>query len=144
MTLTSTKSWKHYMLLCRTLERNDISFRRSDRGLNVRCSISGQGRELVFLFVIDPEKMLVSLYSPVLDIDRGKKPGDIALQICMINNSLSNGSFCIDRDCSSIYFKMTTSFYETNLSGEIFEYMLSQAADTVEEYHQAISKAAER
>ena len=33
-----------------------------------------------------------------------------------------------------LYFRMTTSFYETDLNGMLFEYMLSAAADTIEEY----------
>ncbi len=133
MTLTSTKSWKHYMLLCRTLERNDIQFIRNDKKLSVKCSIAGERRELNFLFVTDPEKMLMTLYSPVAAAKGNTDAGSAAMKICSINNTLSNGCFCIDEDDGIIYFRVVISFYETNLSPEIFEYMLSLAADTVEE-----------
>lgn len=140
MTITSTKAWKHYMLICRSLEYNDIPYLRDDNSLCVRCRISGRDNEMQFLFSVDPSKMLINLYSP-LDISvSAKSSAEAALALCIINNRLSHGCFYLDVDDKLLYFRMTTSFYETDLNGMLFEYMLSAAADTIEEYSSEIQK----
>ena len=118
MTITSTKAWKHYMLICRSLEYNDIPYIKDDNTLCVRCRICGRDGDLQFLYSEKKKKM----------------PADAALAVCLINNRLSNGCFYLDMDDRLLYFRMTTSFYETDLNGMLFEYMLSAAADTIEEY----------
>ncbi len=135
MTLTSTKSWKHYMLICRTLEYNDIHHVRDDKSLCVRCRISGKDFEQHLLFQVDPTKMLVSLYCALPLAFVKEQTADLALAVCMANNGLPDGSFCIDPQDRLLYFKMTNSFYETNLNGMLFEYMLSSAADLIDEYY---------
>ena len=144
MTITSTKSWKNYIMLCNTLERNDISFESNDKELCVKCGISGRDIEQNFLFSINPSKMLITLFSPIpVNISEGNTT-DIAIAVCIINNKLPDGCFCIDTNEGFIYFKMTTSFYESNVSERVFEYMLSSAADSIDEYYPKIQKLAER
>ena len=134
MTITSTKAWKHYMLICRSLEYNDIPYIKDDNTLCVRCRICGRDGDLQFLYSVDPSKMLINLYSPLNISFDTKNSADAALAVCLINNRLSNGFFYLDMDDRLLYFRMTTSFYETDLNGMLFEYMLSAAADTIEEY----------
>lgn len=141
MTITSTKSWKHYMLICRALEYNDIPYVRNDDKLCIKCTISGKEYEQKFLFSVDSSKMLINLFSPLPLCVSDEQAGDIALALCMINNKLSHGSFYLDMDDHLLYFRMTTSFYETNLNGMIFEYMLSASADTIDEYVSVLSKS---
>ena len=143
MILTSTKAWKHYMLLCRTLDRNGIAYKRNDKRLNVRCTLPEGSEDQSFLISVDPEKMLISLYSPVLTEPQAAEQ-ELAAAICMINNELRHGCFCYCICDRLLYFRMTTSFYETNLSGEVFEYMLSCAADTMQEYSAALRKLSEQ
>lgn len=140
MTITSTKSWKHYMLICHILSSNDIPFIRNDTALSIRCSISSRDGDMLFFFSVDPSKMLINLYSPLNFRIKEEDRGEIALGLCMINNKLSHGCFYLDTEDNIIYFRMTTSFYETNLNEMLFEYMLSSAADSVEEFSDVIKK----
>lgn len=142
MTITTTKSWKNYMTLCRTLDRNDIEYEREDDNLCVKCNVSGRDIELSFWFTINPSKMLITLYSPVPIKLIKDKTADMALAICMINNALEDGSFCLDICDELIYFKMTSSFYETKVNDSMFEYMLSTAADIIDEYYPRLKKLA--
>ena len=142
MTITSTKSWKNYVMLCNTLERNDISFESNDKELCVKCGISGRDIEQNFLFSINPSKMLITLFSPIPIEIPEENTTDIAIAVCIINNKLSHGCFCIDTSEGVVYFKMTTSFYESNVSERVFEYMLSSAADTIDEYYPKIKNLA--
>ena len=133
MTITTTKSWKNYMSLCRTLERNDIKYNREDEKLCVICRVGGN--ELSFRFTINPSKMLITLYSPLPIELNNEKAADMALAVCMINSTIEDGSFCMDLINNLLYFKMTSSFYETQINDTIFEYMLSTSADIIDEYY---------
>ncbi len=143
MTLTTTKSWKNYITLCRMLEKNDIPFESDDSSLSVQCRVSGREAEIGFLLRIDPSKMLISLYSPLCVHISGDRLPDIALGIAMINSTLDDGVFCLDKKLQQLYFRMTTSFYESNISGTLFEYMLCYAADAIDEYYPRLLRLAE-
>lgn len=135
MTITTTKSWKNYMTLCRTLDRNDIKYKREDEKLCVICRVGGNEIELSFRFTFNPSKMLITLYSPLpIELDN-KKAAGMALAVCMINSTLEDGLFCMDLKNNLLYFKMTSSFYETQIHDTIFEYMLSASADIIDEYY---------
>jgi len=134
MTITATKSWKNYMALCNVLERNDIIFDRDDKHLSVGCRISVRECEYCFRFSVEPSKMLITLCVPVPKWFPAEQAGKTAVNICTINNSLSDGSFCYDPLSGLVYFKMTASFYESRIGCSLYEYMLSVAADAMDEY----------
>ena len=140
--MTSTKSWQSYETLCSAMERNDIHYERDDDNLCVKCSVSGEDIQINFAFVINPSKMLITLYSPIPVKVRKEKSADIAIAVCMINTSLTDGGFCFDTSDGSVFFKMTSSFCDTNVTEELFEYMLSVAADTIDDYFRKIKHIA--
>lgn len=142
MTITTTKSWKNYITLCNVLDRNDIEYERDDKDMCVKCTVSGEETELNFLFAIDPSKMLITVFSPISVKLPKEKIADMALAVCMINHNLADGSFCIDIKDGFLYYKITSSFYESNLNETVFEYMLSAAANTVDEYYPKLSRIA--
>ena len=140
MTLYGKKSIKVYQTLCSVLKRNDIIYECDENNLCVRCSISGKEKDFRMIFVIEPSKMLISLYVPI-EIDSGlKNVSDLAFALCVINDTLSDGHFCFDRRNTGVYFKMTSSFYNSILSESIFEYMLSVAAEKTDEYYLKINE----
>lgn len=140
--MTSTKSWQSYETLCSVMERNDIYYEKDDKHLCVKCSVSGQDIQLNFAFLINPSKMLVTLLAPMPVQIKKENSADVALAICMINNSLADGNFCFDVNDGTIFFKMTSSFRDTSVSEELFEYMLSVAADAVDDYFRKINQIA--
>ena len=108
MTLYGKKSIKVYQTLCSVLKRNDIIYECDENNLCVRCSISGKEKDFRMIFVIEPSKMLISLYVPI-EIDSGlRNVSDLAFALCVINDTLSDGHFCFDRRNTGVYFKMTS------------------------------------
>ena len=125
MALTAVKSANAYRALCRVLERNEIIHECDEKNWCVKCSISGNETDFQFAFVIEPSKMLIKLY-------------------CVINDSLSDGHFCFDRSGTSLYFKITASFYNSFTDESVFEYLLSVAAESTEEYYSKIKGITEK
>lgn len=143
MTITTTKSWKNYITLCRVMEKNDIEYECDDRELTVKCSVPGHEIEQNFTFEINPSKMLITLYSPLPLELAEERSADMSIGICMINNELADGSFCIDFKSRLIYFKLTSSFYESDVCGTVFEYLLSTAANVIDEYYPKLVRLSE-
>lgn len=141
--MTSTKSWQSYETLCGVMEKNDIYYERDDKHLCVKCSVNGQDTQLNFAFIINPSKMLITLYSPMPIKVKKENSANVALAVCMINNSLSDGNFCFDVSDGTVFFKMTSSFCDINVNEDIFEYMLSVAADTMDDYFRKINQIAQ-
>ncbi len=139
MTVTAAKSKKAYQTLCRVLERNDILHECDEKNLCVKCCVSGKETELKLIFVIEPPKMLISLYAPMNIIASWENASDLAFALCVINDSLSDGHFCFDAKGMGVYFKMTSSFYNSFINDSIFEYMLSVAAEKTDEYYSRIN-----
>ncbi len=132
MAITAARSGRVYSMLCDVLERNEIKYEIN--GNTVTCLVNGHDGDIKLMFNIDTSKMLVTLYSPLGGLVPYSGAGDISLALCMINNSVSDGAFCYDITNRLIYFRMTSSFYNSGPTDFIFEYMLSAAADTVDEY----------
>ncbi len=140
MTITGTKAWQSYTALCKMLERNEIDFERDDKNMYARCTVSGKDTDMNFLFTVDASKMLITLYSIIPIQVEKDKASDMALALCVINNGLSDGAFSLDTSNMLVYYKMTSSFYNSKVNPSVFEYMLSEAADVMEEYFIKIKK----
>lgn len=139
MTVTAVQSKKAYLTLCSVLERNDILHECDEENLCVRCSVGGREAEMRLIFIIEPPKMLVSLYAPMNIAASCDNAADMAFALCIINDSLSDGHFCFDRQNMSVYFKMTYSFYNSFITDSVFEYMLAVAAEQTDEYYSRIN-----
>ena len=138
--MNESDAQKCYETLCRTLEKNDIRYKCDSKSLCVRCSISGRDIEQHYAFSIDPSKMLITLYCEVPVRISREAICDIAFALCMINNAIPDGSFCIDLNEAILYFKMTVSFFSSAVSDQIYLYMLSAAADTIDRYYPGLSR----
>ena len=126
MALTAVKSANAYRALCRVLERNEIIHECDEKNWCVKCSISGSETDFRFAFVIEPSKMLIKLYV-FLDIDLSwASLSELAFGLCVINDSLSDGYFCLDRSGTGIYFKITASFYNSFTDESVYFVLMKQ------------------
>ncbi len=134
MKITGTKAWQSYTALCKMLDKNDISYEKDDENLCAKCTVSGKDTDMNFLFTVDASKMLITLYSLLpIQVDEDKA-ADVALALCVVNNSLSDGAFSLDTANLLVYYKMTSSFYNSKSNPSVYEYMLSVAADVIDDY----------
>ncbi len=126
-------------ILCEVLEKNDIRYELTNSSC-INCTVTDTDEDIDMVFHINPSKMLVTLYSPVIRSVPEELSGDISLALCMINHTLTDGTFCIDLTAGMVYFKMTASFYNSAPVDSLFEYMLSAAADAMDDYSPKLRK----
>ncbi|HCA55624.1 MAG: YbjN domain-containing protein [Acutalibacteraceae bacterium] len=133
MASITSRSATFYTMLCHVLEHNDIPYERIDDWC-VTCLVSGREGDIRLNFTVDDSKMLVTLYAPTVRHIPQERLPDLSLAVCMLNHQLSDGAFCLDMVNGLLYFKLTVSFYNSEPSEDIYTYMLSIAADTVDRY----------
>ena len=138
MKATAQQSYMAYNALCAVLEHNDIDYRSNKQKLCVTCRVCCKDIEPDFVFLIDPPKMLATLHVPIPVIIHPDNLSDLSVGLCIINNTLTDVQFCLDITRRRITFRLTSSFYNSRLHPPVFEYMLSAAADAVDEYYPKI------
>lgn len=126
-------------LLCSVLSRNDISFERHG-SLAVSSTINTASGDIRLLLRIHPSKMRINLYAPIGRPACSDRTAELSYALCRINHALPDGAFCYDFQGGMVYFRMAASFYNSEPAEGSLEYMLSFAADTVEEYRPRLER----
>ncbi len=120
-------------MLCSALDRNDIFYEvKSDT--SVTCVVRAGREDIPITFTVDTSKMLVTLFAPITHGVSADIATDTALAVCMINDAVSEGTFCFDVAGGLVYYRLTQSYYNRGQTEFLFEYMLSSAVSQVEEY----------
>lgn len=137
--MTDEKNMKQaqtvYETICKTLESRDWNFTRHDEDLTITCGARGEDLPMDIILVVNPRAQVVSLFSPMPFKIAEEKRVDAALAVCIANYGLVNGSFDYDLSDGEIRFRLTSSYRESILSEELFNYMIVVAAGTVDDYN---------
>ena len=126
-------------VLCEVLERSEIKYDIRKNG-DIACIVNGRDGDISFVIRTDFSKMLVTIYSPLAEPVPLIIAGDVSLAVCMMNSSLTDGTVCYDIYGGTVYFRITASFYNSAPESSVFEYLLSAAAEAVDEYRPRLKK----
>ena len=85
--------------------------------------------------VVKPKNQVVQLLSRLPFQIPEEKRVDAAIAICVANNGLVDGSFDYDISDGDITFRLTTSYRESTLGADLFEYMILVSAGTIDDYN---------
>ncbi len=124
-----------FATLCRTLDKHEWKYRKDEEKLSVECGAQGDDLPIEFKIKVDAQRMLVMLISHLPFKISEEKRLDGAIVISYINDRLVDGNFDYDVSKGHIFFRMTNSFRESVLDGEVFAYMLFCACKTIDEYN---------
>ena len=124
-----------YETICKSLENNGWNYTREEEDLVIRCGIRGDDLPMDIVFIVNPKAQVVSLFSPMPYKIKEDKRVEAALAVCVANNGLVNGAFDYDLSDGSIHFRVVSSFCESILGEELFNYMIMIAAGTVDIYN---------
>lgn len=141
--MITIQSLQSFETLCDMLERNDIDYSRNDDRITVHCTISGKDISVPVALAVNPCKMLVTLYALLPLNVESAKAADMGIAVCLANKALADGCFVYDIGDGSLYFRMTASFRDGEISEESFEYMLAEAMDRIEEYYPKLNYIAQ-
>ena len=117
------------------LDTRDWKYDKFEEDLVIKSGIKGEDLPIEFIVVVKPKNQVVQLLSRLpFQIPEAKRV-DAAIAICVANNGLVDGSFDYDISDGNITFRLTTSYRESTLGADLFEYMILVSAGTIDDYN---------
>ena len=129
-----------YDKLCEMLDERKWKYSRDDDNFTIDTGAQGDDLPMDLKIIVDPEKMLVSVISPMNFPIPEKNRVDLAVAISLANYGIVDGSFDYNFLNGSIYFRMTTSIRENMIGKEALEYMVFVACRTIDDFNDKFFK----
>ncbi len=126
---------KVYNTLCTAIDKRDWTYDREDEDLIVRFNVSGEDIPMSFILIVDADRQLVRLLSPIPFNMGEDKRMEGAIATCVASYGFINGSFDYDLEDGSIVFRLTQSFRGSDVSEEVLQYMISLSCSVVDNYN---------
>lgn len=124
-----------YQTLCDAIERRNWKFNKDEDELVVKFGVSGDDLPMDFLIVVDAERQLIRLLSPMpYKMSEGKRL-EGAVATCVASYGMVDGNFDYDLSDGEIVFRMTASFRESIIGDGLFQYMISCSCAMVDKYN---------
>lgn len=124
-----------YQTLCNAIERREWSFGKDEENLVVHFGVSGEDIPMKFILVVDAQRQLVRLMSPMPFKMSEAKRMEGAIATCVASYGMADGSFDYDLSDGEIVFRMTASFRESLIGEGLFQYMISCSCAMVDQYN---------
>ncbi|MCM1306959.1 MAG: YbjN domain-containing protein [Bacteroides sp.] len=124
-----------YKTLCEMMDEKQLKYDKYPEDLVITFVMSGEDIPMQFVLNIDADRELIRLISPLPVTFEGDKRVDGAIATCHANYRIADGSFDFDYKKGKILFRMTSSYMDSLISKDLFEYMVAIACYTVDEYN---------
>lgn len=124
-----------YKLILKRFDAKKLKYTQDKKDLQINISFSGDDLSMDFVVFIDVDRQLVRILSrlPITFPSERRLAG--AIVTSQINYRLADGSFDYDSSSGKVYFRITTSFRDSDISEEVIEYLMGCAIHTVDEYN---------
>lgn len=124
-----------YKTLCDAIDRMEWHYEKEEDGLIVHFAVNGDDIPMHFILIVDAERQLVRLMSPMPFKMSEAKRMEGAIATCVASYGLVDGSFDYDLADGTIVFRMTASFRESLVGEGLFQYMISCSCVKVDDYN---------
>lgn len=132
------RAQKVYETLCANLDSKKWHYENNDEELKIECGVQGDDLPMELTIKIDVNRQLIMLLSHLPFVVSEDKRFDVAIATSVVNNGLVDGSFDFDITNGHMFFRMTSSFIESDIGSELFTYMISVSCATIDEYNDKI------
>lgn len=117
------------------LKEQDWHFEEDTEKLLISCGAQGEDLPIKIIIKVDAERQIISLISHLPFSIPEEKRVEIAVAVSAVNYALADGSFDYNFVDGTLLFRMTSSFRESLLGKDVFEYMLFVACKTIDDYN---------
>ena len=124
-----------YADLCRALDAKEWIYDKDEENLRIDSGCKSEDLPIRFQMRVDAGRQQVKLISTLPVTVPEDKRLDLAVAINVINYKLVFGAFGYDIGDGDIYFQITNSYIDSELSAEVFFYMMMCAISTIETYN---------
>ena len=131
-----------FATLCEMMDSKGWSYDAVEEELKVLTGASGEDLPIHIRIHVEPERQLVTFLSALTFPIEDGHTIDTALAVTAINYKLVDGSFDYNPLSDSLFFRLTTSYRDSLLGHDLFEYMLYIVCRTVDDYNDKLEKIA--
>ena len=124
-----------YKTMCEALDKRDWHYGKEEEKLLVHFGVNGDDIPLQFIIVVDAERQLIRLVSPLPFKMSESKRIEGAIAACAASYNMADGSFDYDLSDGRIVFRITASFRESEIGEGLMQYMISCTCAMVDEYN---------
>lgn len=129
------RAQKVYETLCATLDKHEWHYQKNEERLSIECGAQGEDLPMEITIRVDADRQLIMLLSHLPFVISEDKRLDMAIATSIANNGMVDGSFDFDVTDGHMFFRMTSSFIESDIGSELFTYMLMVSCHTIDEYN---------
>ncbi len=129
------KAKEVFNTMIKKLDSIGWKYEKHEEKLLIKSGVKGDDLPVEFIVVVNPRNEVVQFLSAMPFNMPEDKRVDGAIAVCVANYGLVDGSFDYDLSDGEIRFRLTSSYRESILSGDLFEYMIMVAASTVDQYN---------
>lgn len=115
------------------LDNMGLSYGKEDD--MIMLEVVGKDIPMEFRFAVNAKKETIVVYSrlPIDVVEEKSEP--IVYAICATNYKILNGCFEYDEERASIFFRMTESYRNSEISEEMIRYLIRCSLNTVDDYN---------
>ncbi len=124
-----------YAGLCTALDNRDWTYTKDEEHLIVTFDVNGEDIPMRFIVMVDIERQLVRMISPLPFKFSKEKRIDGAIATCAATFGLADGSFDYDIATGSVVFRLTATYNGSKIGDGLFRYLIKCAAVTVDQYN---------
>lgn len=115
--------------------KNNWTFDADEEKLVIKTGFKSDDLPINFRFRVHSRNELVLIVSELpIDINKSKRE-DIAMAVSYANFKMLDGSFDFDYKEGKIYFRLTSSYRNSLLNSELYEYMVNVSVGTIDDYN---------
>jgi len=124
-----------YETICACFDEHDWTYSRDDEKMEIKIGSKGDDLPIDTFIRVMPDRQLISLLSLLPFTISKEKRLETAVAVCMVNDKLANGSFDYDIKDGQIFFRLTNSFWGSEIGTKLFGYMLIVSINTINDYN---------
>lgn len=129
------RALRTYQTLCQMLDSEGWHYDKDDERLSIYCTAQGEDLPIDIRMTVNEQVQTISLISRLPFVVSEEKRMEVAVASTVVNNRLVDGSFDFDLQNGRMYFRITNSFMDCELSKEAFRYILFCACGTIDDYN---------
>ena len=124
-----------YDTLCEMLKAREWHYESDEDNFTIMCGARGEDLPMEIRVQVDPERLIVTLLSQMPFSVPEDKRVEMALAVSAVNYALVDGSFDYNFVDGTLLFRMTSSYRESLVGKDMFEYMLYVSCKTIDDYN---------
>lgn len=124
-----------YQTLCDTLDARNWHYNKTEEKLAVSFGVNGDDLPMEFVIIVDEKRQLVRLMSMMSYKMPEEKRVEGAIATVAASHGMLNGSFDYNLSDGAIMFRMTTSYWGSQLGQGQFAFMIDCACAMVDRYN---------